>query len=202
MRTQPHYNEDELLRLIADGDENAFRDLFELYQPRLYSYLLRLTVSRQQSEDIVHDVFLKLWTQRGSLQNVTHFSAYLFRMARNKGYDGFRKLAKETLALSAFSSRPGEHIADPEERIIYKEATEFIRETVDKLTFQQRQVFLLSREQGLKQDEIARQMGISVLTVKRHLTNALNILRHEIALHYPSYSTSLFLFWGLSGNPL
>ncbi|MGE7776552.1 RNA polymerase sigma factor [Chitinophaga sp. NPDC101104] len=194
--------EKELLHEVAAGSERAFAALFNAYRKKLYTNIYRLTESRQTAEDTVHEVFLKVWLNRASLTNVDNFGAYLQRMARNQAISGFRRMAKETLIISelkkeeagqALTTQPPQ----PEHQLMTKEVKAFIRQAVDKLTPQQKSVYLLSRDGGLKTDEIARQLGISQNTAKKHLSAALHHLRRAISDTYGPYAVALYVLFDI-----
>ena len=191
------YNEKDLLLQVSEGNEDAFRQLFNSYRAKLYTYIFKITESKETSEDVVHDVFLKIWTQREKLPEINNLNAYLYKMAHNQAFNGLRRKAKEILVMTELGKGSGTSIQEPEQSLVRKEIRKFIDEAVNNLTPQQKEVFQMSRELGLKQEEIAQRLGISILTVKKHLTDALNSLRKEIAQAYGSYSIALFVIWGL-----
>lgn len=106
-------------------------------------------------------------------------------------------MATETLVLATLKDQGTNPPEDPGMTFQSKEVRLFIHEAVGRLTTKQQEVFRLSREQGLKQEEIAQQLGITVSTVKSHLTDALNALRTEISTHYGTYSIAIFVLWNL-----
>lgn len=180
------------MQQVAQGDEEAFRLIFNTYRPRLYNYMLRLSKSQEAAEDIVQDVFLKIWQGREKLPAVEHFSGFLFQVARNQAYTIFQRRSKEVLILAALKNND-QTTASPnaEEHLAYREVQEFIRQATEKLTPQQKQVFLMSREQGMKHDEIARQLHITTRTVTNHISEALRFLKEEIRNN--SYMIILFI---------
>lgn len=185
--------EQELLLEIASGSEVAFRELFQAYRRKLFSYLFKMTASREIAEDALQDIFLKLWTVRESLPTVGNINAYLHRMAHNYAYHVFRRLAKETLLLDQLRMQKDCDTASPAQELLSKEVTTYIQSLVDRLTPQQRKVFLLSREEGLKQAEIASRLDVSISTVKKHMVDALSFLREEIRQNYSLYAPALFI---------
>lgn len=196
MAIHQSYTEKDLLRQIAQGSEAAFRSIFNSYRPRLYTYILRLSKSRETAEDVVHDVFLKIWENREGLTAVEHFGAYLFQAARHHAYNCFRRRAKEILILDAIRSEQSEVSAfEGEDKITIQEVKDFIRLTVEKMTPQQKQVFRLSREKGLKHEEIATQLNITTRTVSNHLSDALRLLREEISIRYGSQAIGIFVIY-------
>jgi len=192
------YSEKELLLAIAEGSEDAFRTVYNLYRPRIYSYILKMVRNTEIASDAVQDIFLKLWKGRENLRTVDNISAYLHRMAHNQAYDGFQKQAKETLVLNEIRKREQKSEASAEEPLLSKEVKIFIQGLVDQLTPQQRKVFLLSREGGLKQEEIAERLGISIFAVKKHMVDALKFLRTEIGQRYGSLAVAIFIIYRLA----
>ncbi|HEY8895428.1 MAG TPA: RNA polymerase sigma-70 factor [Niastella sp.] len=193
------HNEKELLQMVAGGSEDAFRALFNGYRSRLYTYILKISRSNEIAEDTVHDVFLKLWENRQNLAHVDNLNAYLYRMAHNKAYTGFKRRAKESLILAVLEKeQSGIYEGASDDTISTKEVREFIQQAVNKLTPQQKKVFLLSRQEGLKLDEIATTLQISKNTAKNHLIQALHTLRQEIQINYGSQAIALYVIFNLT----
>lgn len=171
------HNERELLLSIAKGDEKAFRQLFNHYWKHIYSVAFAFTKSIVLSEEIVQDVFLKVWLKRELLTPVKNFKGYLFTVARNHIYNELRKKSCE----QSF----GEHLQEffiefsslPEQQLFLKETQSLIDEAVAQLPTQQRTVYELSRKDGLDHSQIADKLGISKLTVKSHMNKALRVIR-------------------------
>ncbi|MBX3255993.1 MAG: RNA polymerase sigma-70 factor [Chitinophagaceae bacterium] len=189
--------EQELLLKIASGSEAAFRELFQTYRKKLFSYIFKITASREMAEDAIQEIFLKLWAVRETLPAIGNINAYLHRMAHNYAYHGFRRLAKETLLLDHLSKQEDSDRGNPVQELLSKEVTVYIQSLVDRLTPQQRKVFLLSREEGLKQEEIASRLNVSISTVKKHMVDALAFLREEIRQNYGLYAVALFVIYRL-----
>src|SRR5690242_7953989 len=89
------YDEKLLFQQIAEGDETAFRSIFDLYKIRLYHFIFKMTKSATTAEELVQEVFMKLWVSRNSLSAVESPSAYIFVIARNRTVDHLRKVANE-----------------------------------------------------------------------------------------------------------
>lgn len=169
---------------MAEGDEKAFEEVFNMFQRKVYAYILKITGTAEIAEDGLQDIFLKIWQNRSKLTEIENFNAYVHRMAYNYAYSGFRNMAKEALVLAELKKNSTVNTIDPENLLLTKEVKAQIQALVDQLTPQQREVFRLSREGGLKHEEIAKQLGISVLTVKKHMSLALKVLREEIINRY------------------
>jgi RNA polymerase sigma-70 factor (family 1) len=162
--------EKELLLRVARGDEHAFSELFNTYHQLLGTHIYRITDSIELAEEVVQDVFLKIWMSRETLATVQNFKAYLFVISKNHALNCLRKLAKERI-----------HQKTIEEnslalQIIDSAATDdyytLLDKAIDHLPPQQQKVYLLSRHKRLKYDEIANQLGLSRETVKKYLQGA------------------------------
>jgi RNA polymerase sigma-70 factor (ECF subfamily) len=192
------YNEKDLLVQVSEGNERAFRQLFDAYRGKLYSYILKITESKETAEDTVHDVFLKIWINKESLPQILNLNAYLYRMAHNHAYNGFRRMAKQTLVMAELEGQSRHETDNPTDNLVRKEVQQFIHDAVNRLTPQQKEVFRMSREEGLKQEVIAQRLNISIFTVKKHLTDALNYLRKEISHSYGSQATAFYVIYYLA----
>jgi len=191
------YDEKGLLLRVSEGDEIAFRQLFDTYRNKLYSYILKITDSKEAAEDVLHDIFLKLWTNREKLPEIEHLNPYIHRMAHNHAHNGLRKMAKETLMMAELEKGSYYESSDPDDQLVRKEVRQFIHDAINKLTPQQKEVFRMSREDGLKHEEIAQRLNISILTVKKHMSDALNYLRKEISDSYGPYAVALYVLYCL-----
>jgi RNA polymerase sigma-70 factor (family 1) len=162
--------EKELLLKVANGDEQAFSELFNTHHQLLGTHIYRITDSVELAEEVVQDVFLKIWMSRETLTTVQNFRAYLFVISKNHALNCLRKVAKERI-----------HQKTLEEDVLPFAAEEnpglagyysLLDEAIDHLPPQQQKVYLLSRHNRLKYDEIASQMGLSRETVKKYLQGA------------------------------
>lgn len=170
------HTEKELLRLAADGDEAAFIEIFNSYKNKLYSFLLRITKSEEESLDFVQDIFMKLWINRANLASIDNFSAYIFRAAQNRALNSFKRSMAES---SILKKNPVAQMVDDsiEANLECKLLETKLNEVVKKLPPQQSLVYRLSREQGLKHEEIAQQLNLSTSTVKNHIVQALKTIK-------------------------
>jgi len=166
-----------LLRKIHSGDEQAFRELFYCYKAKLFSFLLDLTRSRAQAEDMLQEIFLKIWKHRSELLKVDNFDAYIFTVGRNLVVDSIRRIGRES---KFFLEPPGENISSyPADReFAAKEIYELYRKALDRLPPQQLKIYLLHSEKGLRQQEIANQLNLSLSTVQNHMFRAVQNIRN------------------------
>lgn len=170
-------------RLLAD-DLDAFQQLYDDYKDKLFFFLLRLTESRPIAEDLLQDVFMKVWSERAQLKNVQNLNAWLFCLAKNQAMNCLNRMARETLIMAKIGEGQAACSDDPEKNTGEKELNQLLQAAIDKLTPKQRVAFLLSREGGARHKEIARQMNISPLTVKKHITQALQAIRGYLGKEY------------------
>ena len=177
------YNEPVLLQLTAAGDENAFRKIFEAYRDKLYSYALRLTEKEALAEEIVQDAFLKIWLNRNELTEVHKFDSYLYAIVRNQCFNCLKRLAHESRLLKELSYSMTEMHNSNEESIVHKDYLQILNLAVKRLPPQQQLVYNLSRNYGLKYDEIATELNLSKNTVKAHLKKALSSIRIVFTAH-------------------
>ena len=177
MSFQPSYTEQELLKLVAEGDRNAFTQIYNNYRNKIYSIAFELTESTTVSEEIVQDVFLKIWVKRDSLHEVEHFRAYLFTITRNYVFTALKRIArKESIEVSAVQDAPlYDH--DTEDRVLNNEYTRILQAAIDRLPEQQKQVYNLIKKEGLKREEAAAALHLSPETVKTHLAQAMRSIR-------------------------
>lgn len=174
------YNEIDLLRYAAEGDPTAFAALFNNYKDKLYRFLLHANGSPELTEDIIQDVFLKLWKDRANLVNVQNFGGYLYRMAQNHVINSLKRMATEMHIIQELSKKQAEACSDVEEHISLQEVNRNLHYAINKLTPKQKLVYTLSRDKGLRHDEIAKFLNISPSTVNNHLIEALRIIRRQL----------------------
>lgn len=172
------FKESDLIHEVVLGNENAFGHLFKMYNQRLGTYIFRLTDSRELAEEVVQDIFLKIWMNRETLMGVKNFKAYLFVVSKNHALNCLRKVIKERTHQQIWEEEDTSLLAIAEEE---KTANYYslLDEAIDHLPPQQQKVYLLSRREGLKYAEIAEQLNLSRETVKKYLQIAItSIITH------------------------
>ncbi|MBC9913462.1 RNA polymerase sigma factor [Chitinophaga varians] len=184
MHTIPH-NETELLKRLANGDAVAYRELFVRHWDAVYSSALLLSRSPDIAEDIAQEVFVTLWEKRAQLAQVEKLEAYFFIMARNLLYSRLRKLASQDAYLQYVLNYQQEAShAGTEARAEFKELENAVHAAIRRLPPQQQKAFRMSRFEGMGHEEIARVMGLSRITIKSYIVQALATLR-KLLQHYP-----------------
>jgi RNA polymerase sigma-70 factor (ECF subfamily) len=177
LSTGQPYNETELLRRIADGDQDAFSEFFRRYFDQLYLIMFKYTNRNIDAEDIVQAVFVKAWEKRQVFKEMEDPMSWFFITARNEYQDRFRK--------SRLSRRYQQYLQEvfdqsdisPESILTNKEYTNIYHQAISNLPEKQQMAYKLSRENGLTYDEIATEMKVEKSTVKEHIGRAIRSIR-------------------------
>lgn len=177
VRTLPLPNENDLLAHLAGGDPIAFGVIFHHYRNRIYSYAFHLCGEASQADELVQETFLKVWLHRDRIPHVLRFDNWLFTIARNQVFDMLKKMARESAFRRQVSELSDTDANLVEDRVLSRENEIRLQQALDRLPPRQKLIFTLSRNQGMKHEEIADQLQISRHTVKTHLVQALKTLR-------------------------
>jgi len=181
----------ELAILIRNGDITAFDKIYKRYSNRLYIFVFGILKSHKDSEDIIQEVFVKVWDKREKINGYLSFQSYLFTIAHNSTISLIRKKIKDTDFTSYLKSiqNPLE-LSSGSTQLEYKELNERLKNTINKLPERQQQVYSLSRNEELSYKEIAKKLDISVNTVENHMVKALKFVRDNMSS--PSYISAIF----------
>jgi RNA polymerase sigma-70 factor (ECF subfamily) len=166
----------EIVEKVRTGDKEAFERLFHHFQPGLYRFLWRMVRSEDIADDLLQNIFLKLWKNRETWRPGASISGYLYRAAKNSALNHLRD---KKLGAQRFV-RYEEHDADSDEShttVEQKELSEAIQKCIDALPQGCRTVFILSRYEAMTYREIAGTLEISAKTVDNHMGRALRLLR-------------------------
>ncbi|MRG43985.1 sigma-70 family RNA polymerase sigma factor [Chitinophaga sp. SYP-B3965] len=174
-----HINESSLLKKASAGDRIAFTTLYTHYFPRLYRFVFFINQSREDTEEILQEVFLKIWDKKESLLRIRSFEDYLFRMAKNKLFD----LAKKNKMIHRLMPQQVQTVSDATDEVTYKEYHRVAMEAITHLPERKRTVFLMSVEEDMSLDEIASELKISRSAVKKHLYAAVRTIKEHLRLH-------------------
>ena len=189
--TEPAHHESEInFRTgLRAGDEYVFRALFKSYYQPLVKHARRYVHDNQTSEDIVCDVFLKLWEEHAHLDIKISIKAYLYQMVRNRSLNYLKAKKPEPaddLCLNLFPS----NLATDEQANL-TDITNHIQKAIAELPERSRSVFIMHRYDNLKYSEIAEILNITEGTVETHMVRALKFLRKRLA-----FLLSILLFFG------
>ena len=164
---------------------DAFEELYRRYHPGIYSYLLKFSKAATVTEDLVHDVFLKIWEGREKIAIRSSFSAYLYITARNRAMDYIRRMSLSTawqdeMIHRMSLDRAAEVTTDD---LQWRAYCTLLENAITTLSPQKRQAFILCRQLGKSYEETAAIMGISRNTLKEHLIIATRSIRQYLAEH-------------------
>jgi len=172
---------DELSYRIKLGDEQAFELLFRKYYTRLCGFAYKFLNNMELSEELVQEVFMKLWQNRGKLNDNTTIKSYLFKLVKNQSLNSLdhKKVEKRYAEIMrvAYSSKDN---FSPYESLLAKELEDKISIVIDDLPPKCKKIFELSRNDGLKYKEIAQKLKISIKTVETQISRALKKIRLEL----------------------
>jgi RNA polymerase sigma-19 factor, ECF subfamily len=178
---EPVIMRDELALRIKLGDEQAFELLFRKYYVRLCGFANKFLNDPEEARGIVQEVFMKIWESREDIDPEDSLQSYLFKIAQNKSLNRLRKKKVESRYIEIFKLA---YIDNSDfssyESIFTLELTDNINRVINTLPPKCKRIFELSRIEGLKYNEIASELQISVKTVEAQMSKALNILRTEL----------------------
>lgn len=172
----------EQSELIRIGDEVVFEQIFRQFHPMLCRYAHTILKDVEAAEEIVQDVFLKIWEKRESLVITVSVKSYLYRAVHNSCLNLVDKKKKE-VRMDEVPLKIVHQSAAPVEDIQTRELEKAIAGALDQLPEQCRKVFELSRFGNMKYREIAEMLGISIKTVENQMGKALRIMREQLATY-------------------
>jgi len=171
----------ELLTRLKNGDILAFDQLYELYSHKLFSFVFKILKNEAEVDDIVQEVFVKIWESRNKLEDYKLLNSYIFTIAYNNSIDLIRKRISNNKYLGHLKYSASINFTPTiVSQIEYNELNNQVEKLIANLPDRQKQVYLLHREEGLTYTEIAEKLGISKNTVENHMVKALKYLRQNM----------------------
>ncbi len=171
----------ELVKLLRKGDMAAFDAVYNKYCHKLHEFVLMYLKQEEDAEEIVQEVFIKIWESRGNIDVYASFESFLFTVAYNATMSLLRKRVSETKSREYLKSLQqidsAEQVID---EIQFKELNHKVQSLLKQLTPRQKEIYLLSRDEGLTHKEIAQKLNISESTVNNHLVATLKYLKSHI----------------------
>ncbi|MFD2582901.1 RNA polymerase sigma factor [Pedobacter vanadiisoli] len=170
MKSTPIIAEKELLTGLKAGDKVAFKQLYEVYSGRLASKLIYLLKSEELAQDVLQDVFLKIWINREMIDTELSFGAFLYKIATNLSKNVIRKNVYDQLMRHQIGQ---EEVYHPmEEGDDAEQAKAILDQAMDQLTDRQREVYTLHKLEGLSYQEISEKLNISLSAINHHIQKA------------------------------
>lgn len=190
-----NYNDQTiLLNALRKGEEKAFIFLVDQYSQRLFSYALSLTNNEIMAQDILQNVFLKTWEKRKKINITSSLQNYLFKSIHNEFLNQYKRNRSKMILEQKYFETLNKTVRTYDD-ISFVEAIEKIKVEIKNLPPKCREVFILSRKEGLTNIEIANYLNISNKTVEAHVTKAFSILRKKLG---DKIETILFLTFDLN----
>jgi RNA polymerase sigma-70 factor (ECF subfamily) len=176
------FQERELLYRIAQSDEAAFTEIFHHFSPRIWLFVVKKAKSESIAEEIVQEVFLKLWVKKEMATGIDDLASFLYTMAANKLYDHFKKVAGDSRKLENLWLQVQQAaITNPiEEAMDLRESMHIINQAIEQLPPQRKKIYQLNRIEGLSYEEIAQKLNISKSTVSNQLVEANKFIREYV----------------------
>ncbi|WP_310393789.1 RNA polymerase sigma-70 factor [Hymenobacter sp.] len=183
----------ELVNRLRKADEAAFRTLYDLYKSKLYWYCLKFTKSEETAEEMVQDVFVKIWEKKETLNPELSINAYLYTLAKHLVLNHQKKTTHATLYAQQTLLRTSEASNQTEVAIEYADYLTLAHQAIAQLPPKRHQIFQMSRQEEMSHEEIASALGISKHTVNVHLVKALKYIRATITLQPDVLAVALLL---------
>lgn len=166
-----------LLTGISKGNEQSFGLFFERYRDRLFTFIFNITKSKEVSEEVVLDVFLKVWHARETAGEIKNAEAFMHCIARNKALD-FLRTAKRNPSQQDIIWETMQETTAPDDKLIFNHTVSKINLAISQLPPQRQKVFDLHHNHDLNNEEIARKLSLSRNTVRNHLAASIQFIRH------------------------
>lgn len=183
MRLTNLHNEQLLLQKIAESDEASFAEIYEVYSDPLNQFVLKYVKSKELSNDIIQEVFIRIWEHRDELPAIESFKAYLFTIARNLTLNFLKRASKENTVKAEIARNYKSVFCITEDRLLSDQYKQFIEEVLQSLPPQTRTVFRLCREEEKSYDEVAACLGISRNAVKKHIVRSHKFFKEQLLDH-------------------
>ncbi len=175
-----NYNEILLVKALRRGDAKAFDGLFSIYGNRIYHFVYGYLKSKENAEEVVQEVFFRIWKNRKELKPELSFRAYLFKIAYNYILEFFERARRQQAYKDKLIEESVAFSPDFEERLDYQSLLDKVEYIIEKLPDRQREILIKRRKEGRSVKEIALDLSVSPKTVENHLTAALKKLKQEM----------------------
>jgi RNA polymerase sigma-70 factor (ECF subfamily) len=174
------YSDKTLIEELKKGSYHAFDSLFARYGNQLYGFVYGILKVKDDSKEVVQEVFVKVWEKRLNLDEYSSFKSFLFSIAYHHIISGFRKKISEKKYINDRILSFNNQAIPPDLMVEYKMLSERIDEIIATLPAQRKGIFVMSRFEGLSHSEIASKLHISVKTVENHINLTLRTLRIKL----------------------
>lgn len=183
----------ELILLLKEGDQAAFTEIYNRYWASMYAHVYKMLRNREETKDLLQDLFSSLWLKAADINEQTKLSGYLYLSARNRVFNLIQHHKVKNDYLSSVVKFLSEAGTETMERLDEKDLINAIESEIQNLPPKMREIFELSRKANLTHKEIAEQLNISDQTVRKQIQNALRILRPKVQAIQVGVAFLLFL---------
>ncbi len=180
MKSQADISEQAYLAALKNDDIKAFDNLFEEYGKRLYYFAYGYLKSKDDAEEIVQEVFLKVWRNRKQLKPDLSFKAYIFKIAYHQILEILKQINRRQAYRHEIIDESIFFNDDTNTRLNYQMLLEKVESLIQKLPSRQKEILLKRKKEGIPVKEIATQLGVSPKTVENHLTQALKSIKKDL----------------------
>jgi len=174
------HDDNNLIQSLQKGNVAAFDSLFEVYSPKLYGFALKYFKNEGDSEELVQEVFVKVWENRQKLKSELSFKSYLFTIALNQIRKHFNKKAISLRYIQSLQQDPEFENIQPIYDCNYESILQQINLIIEQMPPRRREIFLKSKLEGKSSKEIATELNISAGTVDNHVSEALRFIRSRL----------------------
>lgn len=183
---------DPLLQKVALGDQLAFRELYHTFHKRLHYFAFALVKTKEAAEEIVEDVFIRLWNQRSTVTEINNLKIYLYTATKNTALNYLSRKARESI-IEPFDNIDialQETGVSPEQIMITAEIYQKIRQAVDALPPRCKMIFKLIREDGLRYKEVSEILNISINTIDAQMAIAIQRITEAVRKDFEKFPRS------------
>jgi len=174
------FSEKVLINRLINGDQAAFGFIFKHYYPGLVIFASQITLNKSDAEEIVQEFFFRMWQHRNRIKETQSLKSYLFRSVKNRGLNFLVSKNQESKKIEEPKQIMNDNLTYEQDVFITSELQKKLKQTFEKLPPRTKEIFILSRFDDLKNDEIAEKLHITKRTVELQISNALKILRQEL----------------------
>jgi len=171
--------ESKILKELKKGDHAAFEKIFERYSKQLFQFSLSYLKSEEAAEDIVQEVFIKIWNNRKELKTDTSFQSYLFTIALNSVRKYFNQLSRLNELKHDILFDSSGLKSDFDDRSDYQAMLDKLEELIKQMPEKRREVFIKKKIEEKSLKEISEELNITTKTVEYHITEAMRFLKSE-----------------------
>lgn len=182
----------DLIERLNHGEKDAFNEIFYLFHRKIFLFCLKYHFSKEESEEVVQDVFLKLWLNKKNIDPSQNLQSYIYTIAKNLILNSLKRKAHQKAAYD-YQINFKDIYTETENLIITKDLEKLFEDAIQILPVKRREIFVLSRKEGLSNKEIAERLNISLKTVESQMRLSFQFLK-GVLKKYANIITVLFYF--------